>query len=286
VNSKSHQDAKTGLISLMIFMSIFSTSLVQSANAFNIGLPDIPFFNFNFANISAQADSTSTIDFNASTKIIPKSSPDEEEDENVSDSKFETPDNISGEVQNGAEYSQSRSASLPFPSNMIGSVYSNGNEGSNNMDKVTSELPNTLPLIGNYADIPSAFLLDAESSNEIEIPGQYIVVFKDDDTTVSDFFSMASSKIDTRDIELLQVYENVLNGLAIRVPNDKVIEAIEQFPIVDYVEKDVMAQAFAQTLPSGIDRIDLDISFTNPGNNAGINDVGFATLDMGIGHNK
>jgi subtilisin len=270
----------------MIFMSIFSTSVVQSVNAFNIGLPDIPFFNFNFAKNSPQVDGTTTIDFNANTKIIPKSSSDGEEDENDSDSKFETADNIVGEGQNGAGYSQSRSASLPFPSNMIGSVYSNENEGSNDINKVSSKLPNTLPLISNYADIPSTFLSDTESSNDIEIPGQYIVVFKDDDTTVSDFFSMASSKIDTTGIELLQVYENVLKGLAIRVPNDKVIKTIEQFPIVDYVEKDVMAQAFAQTLPSGIDRIDVDISSTNPRNSAGISDVGFATLDTGIGHNK
>ncbi len=63
---------------------------------------------------------------------------------------------------------------------------------------------------------------------------------------------MVSSKIDTQDIKVLQVYENVINGLTIRVPNDKVIETIEQLPIVDYVEKDIMAQAFAQTLPSAV----------------------------------
>lgn len=63
---------------------------------------------------------------------------------------------------------------------------------------------------------------------------------------------MASSKIDTQDIEVLQVYENVINGLTIRVSNDNVIETIEQLPIVDYVEKDMMAEAFAQTLPSAV----------------------------------
>ena len=52
--------------------------------------------------------------------------------------------------------------------------------------------------------------------------------------------------------------------------------------MVDYVEKDVMAQAFAQTLPSGIDRIDGDLSSTKSGNGAGSVDVGIALLDTGI----
>jgi hypothetical protein len=63
---------------------------------------------------------------------------------------------------------------------------------------------------------------------------------------------MVSSKIDTQDIEVLKIYENVLNGLTIRVSDEKVIEAVEQLPIVEYVEKDMMAEAFAQTLPSAV----------------------------------
>ena len=57
VNSKSRQHAKLSLICLMVFMSIFSTSVIQSVDAFNIGLPDIPFFNFNFGRDSPQEDS-------------------------------------------------------------------------------------------------------------------------------------------------------------------------------------------------------------------------------------
>jgi hypothetical protein len=55
--------------------------------------------------------------------------------------------------------------------------------------------------------------------------------------------------------ELLQVYE-VLNGLAIKVPNERVIEAIEKLPMIDYVENDLLTQAFAQTLPTSINRVD------------------------------
>jgi subtilisin family serine protease len=114
------------------------------------------------------------------------------------------------------------------------------------------------------------------------IPNQYIVVLKDDDSAISDFISEISEKAGFSDVKLLQVYENVLNGLAIRVPNDKVIKAIETLPMVDHVEKDVMAEAFAQTLPTGINRIDADLSQTKSGNGAGSIDVDVAVLDSGI----
>ena len=135
---------------------------------------------------------------------------------------------------------------------MMAPVFSNEDENTDNIKKTPFELQDTLPLVGDYSDSPSTFLSNTKSSEDDEIPGQYIVVFKDDDTTVSDFFSMLTKKFGPQDIEVLQVYENVINGLAIKVPNDKVIKSIEQLPIVDYVEKDVMAQAFAQTLPSAV----------------------------------
>ncbi|MDQ3084457.1 MAG: protease inhibitor I9 family protein [Thermoproteota archaeon] len=281
MNSKSRQHAKLGLISLMIFISIFSTSVIKSVDAFNIGLPDIPFFNFNFDS-NTQAESSSIIDFKKITNIIPKSNSGEVVNDDNSYSELETA--ISGDSEGQAKDvdTQPRSTSLPFPSNMMNTVYSNENENTNDINKASSKLPDTLPLIGDYADIPSTFLSEVKTSDDNVIPGQYIVVFKDDDTTVSDFFSMVSSESSAQGIELLQVYESVLNGLAIRVPNDKVIEAIEQLPMVDYVEKDVMAQAFAQTLPSGIDRIDADLSSSKSGNEAGMVDVDAALLDTGI----
>lgn len=263
-------------------MSIFSTSVIQSVDAFNIGLPDIPFFNFNFDNDFPRTDSSSIIDFKTITNIIPKSNSGEEVNDDNSYSDLEIA--ISGDSEEQAKDvdTQPRSASLPFPSNMMNTVYSNENENTNDINKASSKLPDTLPLIGDYVDIPSTFLSDVKISDDYVIPGQYIVVFKDDDTTVSDFFTMVSSETDTQGIELLQVYESVLNGLAIRVTNDKVVEAIEQLPMVDSVEKDVMAQAFAQTLPSGIDRIDGDLSSSKSGNGAGSVDVDAAILDSDI----
>jgi subtilisin family serine protease len=288
VNSKRRQHAKSGLISLMIFMSIFSTNVIQSVDAFNIGLPDIPFLNFNFdSNYPEQGDRSSIIDFDTVTNIISKSNSDEEDDDEEQNtgntgSDVETIDRDESESQVKDEETQPQFSSLPFPSNLINTVYDEEDENPNDINKASLKLPDTLPLISDYTDIPSTFLSDVKTSSGNVIPGQYIIVFKDDDTSISDFLSTVSSKIGSKGVETLQVYENVLNGLAIRVPDEKVIEAIEQLPMVDYVEKDIMAKAFAQTLPTGINRIDGDLSSTRSGNGAGSVDADIAILDTGI----
>lgn len=252
MNSKGFQHAKLYFISLLVLLSILSTSIIQSANAFSIGLPDIPFLNFNFDNDSPKEDSSSIIDFGAITNNIPRFSANEDDKKDSIDSDQDVSDGSNSEGQSDDETTQPRSASLPFPANMMAPVFSNEDENTDNIKKTPFELQDTLPLVGDYSDSPSTFLSNTKSSEDDEIPGQYIVVFKDDDTTVSDFFSMLTKKFGPQDIEVLQVYENVINGLAIKVPNDNVIKSIEQLPIVDYVEKDVMAQAFAQTLPSAV----------------------------------
>jgi subtilisin family serine protease len=139
-----------------------------------------------------------------------------------------------------------------------------------------------LPLISDYTDFPSTYLADPNTETGKEIPNQYIVVLKDDDSVLSDFFSTISDKLEFQGVELLQVYEKVLNGIAVKVPNESVIEAIERLPMVDYVENDVMTQAFAQTVPTGINRVDADMSSAKSGNGNGIVDVDIAILDSGI----
>ena len=252
MNSKSRQHAKLYFISLLVLLNIFSISIIQSVNAFSIGLPDIPFLNFNFNNNSPKEDSSSIIDFGAITNNIPRFNPDEDEKKDTSDSNLDTSyeSNSIGHSNDGI--AQPRSASLPFPANMINTVHNKGAESPDEGKKIPFQFPDTLPLVNDYSDVPSTYLSNPGTSEDDEIPGQYLVVFKDYDTTVTDFFSMLSSKVDSQDIEVLQVYESLINGLTIKVPNDKVIESIERLPIVDYVEKDVMAQAFAQTVPSAV----------------------------------
>ena len=283
MNTRSRQHAKLGLICLMVFMSIYSASNIQSVDAFNIGLPDIPFFNFNFGKDSPPEDSTSVIDFDTIRNIFPKTnSVDEAKADNL-DLELATADSSSFKGKVIDDDTQSPSAtSLPFPSNMMNTVYNNENDDESDNNKDFSKLPATLPLIGDYTDSPSTIVTDVKPSPDSALPDQYIVVFKDDDTTVIDFFLMLSSKTDTQGIEVLQVYESVLNGLAIRVPTDRVVEAIEQLSIVDYVQKDVMAQAFAQTLPSGIDMINGDISSSKNGKISSSIGIDLSILNTGI----
>jgi subtilisin len=270
----------------MAFISIFSTSVIQSVDAFNIGLPDIPFFNFNFGKDSSQEDSTFVIDFDTITNILPKSNSGEKVNIDNSDSELVTADRDDSAEQMIDQDTKSGSTSLPFPSNMMNTVYNNENDDINKINKDSSNLHDPLPLIGDYTDSPATFVSDVKNSPVNVIPDQYIVVFKDDDTTVIDFFLMLSSKIDTQGIEVLQVYESVLNGLAIRAPTDRVVEAIEQLPIVDYVQKDVMAQAFAQTLPSGIDMINGDISSSKNGKISSSVGIDLSILNTGIDLNR
>ena len=74
----------------MVLLSIFSTSVIQSVDAFSIGLPDIPFLNFNFDNNSPKEDSSSIFDFGTITNAIPKSNPDEDDRKDNSDSDYES----------------------------------------------------------------------------------------------------------------------------------------------------------------------------------------------------
>jgi hypothetical protein len=266
MNSQSRQHAKSYIISLIVLFSIFSTSVFQSVDAFSIGLPDIPFLNFNFDDDSHKADSSSIIDLGTVTNIIPKSSSDEDDKNDNTDSGLEYAYSINSSGQSNDESNRASSTSLPFPANLMNTGFSNENENTNENDKTSLKFPDTLPFVGDYSYFPSTFLSDTTADTMADtttdtaaadyeddvIPGQYIVVFKDKETTITDFFSLVSSKIGAEDIEVLQIYESVINGLTIRVSDEKVIEAVEQLAIVDYVEKDVMAVAFAQTLPSAV----------------------------------
>lgn len=115
------------------------------------------------------------------------------------------------------------------------------------------------------------------------IPNQYIVVLdKNDDINPSSIISKLASQIDLADSKILQVYQYALNGFAIWAPNEKIIQMLEKIPGVDHIEKDVIVQAASQTLPTGIDRIDADLSSTKSGDGTGNVDVDIAIIDTGI----
>ena len=74
----------------------------------------------------------------------------------------------------------------------------------------------------------------------------------------------------------------MLQGFSIKVPNERVLEAIQRNPNVEYIEQDMQVQAFAQLLPRGVNRVDGDLSSTVSGSGAGSVNVDIAILDTGI----
>jgi subtilisin len=112
-----------------------------------------------------------------------------------------------------------------------------------------------------------------------EIPNQYIVVLKNRLPSVP-----ATEALEARNIgaNVLNVYDRVLNGFSIKVPNEAVLEAIQRNPNVAYIEQDMEVQAFPQLLPRGVNRVDGELSSTISGNGAGSVNSDIAILDTGI----
>ena len=110
------------------------------------------------------------------------------------------------------------------------------------------------------------------------IPDHYIVVFKDDvdtDVAANDLKGRFNMTIGFR-------YHHALRGMAVKMPA-RVLEKLAADPRVAYIEPDVIVSINAQTLPTGIDRINADLDPT--ANIDGINDamnVDIAILDTGI----
>lgn len=111
-------------------------------------------------------------------------------------------------------------------------------------------------------------------------PNDFIVVLKDNNF-LSSVRSLAG-EAKSEGAELRHIYDHSLHGFAIRVPNEKVLEEILKIPEVDYVQPDVKVKAFAQSLPTGINRVDGDLSSTKSGDGKGVVNVDIGILDTGI----
>jgi len=120
------------------------------------------------------------------------------------------------------------------------------------------------------------------NSISTKIPNQYIVVLKDDSIVNVQSFQSFQSNIQNLGGSIQNIYQNVLNGYSIMIPDEKVLEMIKQNPDVAYVEQDFAIKAFAQTLPTGINRVDGDLSVTKSGDGKGSVNADLAILDTGI----
>ena len=112
-----------------------------------------------------------------------------------------------------------------------------------------------------------------------KIPDQYIVVLKNDGSNPQNVANNARDN----GASILQIYDHAINGFAMKVPNDRVLEQVKNDNSVAYVEQDQVVTAFAQTLPTGINRADADVSPTvSAGNGLGSTNVDIAIIDTGI----
>jgi subtilisin family serine protease len=115
-----------------------------------------------------------------------------------------------------------------------------------------------------------------------KVPNQYIVVLKDNNLLSPLKVKSLAGEATNQGAALRHIYDHALGGFAIKVPNEKALEEILKIPEVDYVEPDIKVRAFVQSLPTGIDRVDADLSSTKSGDGSGAVNADIGILDTGI----
>jgi subtilisin len=108
--------------------------------------------------------------------------------------------------------------------------------------------------------------------------GSYIVVFKG---SVTDPAALAASQTKKLGATLSFVYKVALRGYAATIPTSRLAELTSD-PRIAYVAPDTPVQAAAQVLPSGVDRVDGELSSTVSGNGTGSVGLNVAVIDSGI----
>lgn len=84
--------------------------------------------------------------------------------------------------------------------------------------------------------------------------------------------------------QVVDLYNNVFVGFSISVPKSdtNMLKAIQNNPRVAIAERDQRVQIFAQTLPTGVNRVDGDLSIAKSGNGQGSVEADIAIMDTGI----
>jgi predicted RND superfamily exporter protein len=114
---------------------------------------------------------------------------------------------------------------------------------------------------------PSYQNIANENIENSNIPDQFIVYLKEENETENktinplDFFN---SELKHTGTELLQVYNNVAKGFAIKVPNEKILEELKKNPLVEYIGQDKKISSFKdsssdskmkiQVIPESVDK--------------------------------
>ena len=187
--------------------------------------------------------------------------------------------------------SSSPSTSLPFGT-ITGSEMGINRQQQQQHEQLSLSKNNNNNNNGNNSSMPSNLVRRIQASNSgiktlmatatENIPNQYIVVLKPG--TVSAQSESMATEAKIAGANIIHTYEDTIKGYTIRVPNQSAIAAIQSDPRVDFVEQDQKVTIFQQqALPTGINRVDGDLSPAISGNGIGrAVDADIAIIDTGI----
>jgi len=258
-------------------------------------IADLPFLDFNSDNNNKENDNLEEL-YNMIPGLNTKDNNDVSDSDSKTGNKGAHENTLDEKSVDSKTNDESKINDYAFYSDdAIDGIGSSGS-GNEKDEGATATTPSILTSILDklpYSDVLSNSLSPSSSSSSTSpsssaskmgqvIPGQYIVVLNDDVLNLRDILSEVAKKVNIEGTEILYIYEDVLNGFAISVPNERIIEVLEQSPFVDHIEKDKVVKAFAQTLPSGVNRVDGDLSSTKSGSGGGVINTDIAILDSGI----
>lgn len=122
-----------------------------------------------------------------------------------------------------------------------------------------------------------ASLLSVAAQPPTGAPDKYIVVLRDG----NDPLTVAQQHANIHALSVGFVYKNALKGYAARIPEGR-LSALARDPRVLFISADRPVKATGQTLPTGVNRIQGDLSSTKSGNRTGTVNVPVAIIDTGI----
>ncbi|MPZ07592.1 MAG: S8 family serine peptidase [Nitrososphaeraceae archaeon] len=151
-------------------------------------------------------------------------------------------------------------------------------------------IPFNVPFESKDSRSPDIFRMPAYGQETGE--DQYIVLLNRNDSFLSSTVNndnqvrLMAEESKSRGAEVIRTY-NSLNGYVIRIPEysrTSILEDLRSDPRVAEVEVDQRVYAFnhMQSLPTGVDRIDGELSYTKAGDGTGSVQVDVAVLDTGI----
>ena len=109
------------------------------------------------------------------------------------------------------------------------------------------------------------------------VPGAWIVTLEEGATPAG----VADDHARRHGAQVDHLYQHAIKGYAARM-SEQAASRVRQDPRVRSVEPDRVVTAFAQSFPTGIDRVDGDLSSTVSGDGSGAVSVDVAVIDTGI----